>query len=88
MENILQELYWLCNEENIHKDSHNNQLQNALSKFTKCEDIFVKRLKGENLIIFNEMVDIVDEMTAHIAFDNFIAGTKIGAKLIFELLVD
>jgi hypothetical protein len=31
-------------------------------------------------------VDAVDEMTSNIAVDNFIDGTRVGAKLMIEIL--
>ena len=86
MKNFLEELYWLHQEEHPYRHSGNKALQRATDTFSTCEDILTKRLDGENLEWFNKSIDAADEMTAHTAIDNFVNGTKVGAKLMMEIL--
>jgi len=86
MENILEELYWLCNEENLQKLNDNKHLQRATNIFSECENILTERLKDKDFETFLKFVNVAGEINSHTAFDNFIDGVKVGAKLMIEIL--
>ena len=79
MDNILEELQRLNQERKPHKYNKNTEI------FSECENILYARLKDDDLKIFNKLIDAVDEMFTRIAFENFIDGATIGAKLIMEI---
>ena len=86
MKTYLEGLYWQQNESKFNKISRNKELQKATTEFSRYEHALTARLEGEELELFLKSVDAADEMTANIAVDNFIDGTKVGAKLMIEIL--
>ena len=73
-------------EENLYRHSRNRYLQKAASAFCECGDILTERLNGEDRKLLDKLLDAVSEMTANSDVKNFIDGTKIGAKLMLEIL--
>ena len=85
MQNMLEELYWLINEQRPCEYRENNAIDKATNVFSKCEEILTKKLEGENLNILIDLINSSDELTANIGIQNFIDGIKTGVKLMMEI---
>jgi len=88
MKNILRELHWLNDDIKLRNRITNPNIQKAGRELAKYEEILLKRLTGKNLRIFKKMVDATIDFAACNVEESFTDGAKIGARIIFELLVN
>ena len=82
MENILQELFAICED----KRPRNQDLSEALNEFYESKEHLIASLEGKNLATLLSLTEASTKVAGLIEKVYFIYGVKVGAKLIFEIL--
>ena len=84
---FLDELYY----GNINPNENRNQkklpYEKALKTFSDIESKLTKELNGENLKLFNELVNASDEISATSGVENFKIGFRLGVLMMCDSLL-
>ena len=84
MQNVLEDLFFGELRPNI---CDNARAKKAMKILDENEDILMKLLEGKEKKLFLEMVNAQSEVTGSSAVENFIAGFKLGARIVVEALI-
>lgn len=85
--NFIEELYYGNIQPNQKIYNKNSQCAEDMKRFCHCEDKLNELLKGEELDIFNNLIDTHDEITATVSLENFKLGFRIGVQMICDSLI-
>lgn len=85
--NFIEELYYGNIQPNQKMYNKNSQYAEDMKRFCHCEDKLNELLKGEELDIFNNLIDTHDEITATVSLENFKLGFRIGVQMICDSLI-
>ena len=85
--NFIEELYYgnINPNEKCYKKA--TQYDKALNVFTANEDKLKETLSGEQLKLFNELVNASDEISATSGVENFKIGFRLGVKMMCDSLL-
>ena len=83
---FLDELYY----GNINPNENSNRkplpYEKAVKTFSDIENKLTKELNGENLKLFNELVNVSDEISVTSGVENFKIGFKLGVMMMCDSL--
>lgn len=85
--NFIEELYYGNIQPNQKIYNKNSQYAEDMKRFCHCEDKLNELLKGEELDIFNNLIDTHDEITATVSLENFKLGFRLGVQMICDSLI-
>ena len=81
---FIEELYYGNINSNENRNRKTLPYEKAVRTFSEIENKLIKELNGENLKLFNELVNASDEISATSGVENF----KIGFILRVQLMTD
>ncbi len=87
MASFIEELYYGNINPNAKQFNLSSQYAKAMKTFCDNEKILIKELTGENLDLFNALVNAHDEITATSDIENFKLGFRLGVQMICDSLV-
>ena len=83
---FIEELYY----GNVNPDENRNRrplpYEKAAKTFSDIESKLTKELNGENLKLFNEFVNVSDEISATSGVENFKIGFRLGVMMMCDSL--
>lgn len=82
--NFIEELYYGNINPNQKTFEKGTQFAKALKLFCESESKLTEALTGENLKLFNDMVNAGDEITACTAVENFKIGFVLGVRMMVD----
>ena len=84
---FLDELYY--GNINPHENRNRKKLpyEKALKTFSDIESKLTKELNGENLKLFNELINASDEISAASGVENFKIGFRLGVLMMCDSLL-
>ena len=83
---FLEELYYGNINPNENRNRKKLSYEKALKTFSDIESKLTKELNGENLKLFNELVNASDEISATSGVENFKIGFKLGVLMMCDSL--
>ena len=83
---FLDELYYGNINPNENRNRKKLPYENALKIFSDIENKLTKELNGENLKLFNELVNASDEISATSGVENFKIGFRLGVLMMCDSL--
>ena len=83
---FLDELYYGNINPNENRNRKKLPYENALKTFSDIESKLTKELNGENLKLFNELVNASDEVRATSCVENLIIGFRLGDMMMCDSL--
>ena len=83
---FLDELYYGNINPNENRNRKKLPYENALKTFSDIESKLTKELNGENLKLFNELVNASDEISATSGVENFKIGFRLGVLMMCDSL--
>lgn len=87
MAGFIEELYYGNINPNAKQFNLSSQYAKAMKIFCDNEKTLIKELTGENLDLFNALVNAHDEITATSDIENFKLGFRLGVQMICDSLV-
>ena len=84
---FLDELYYGNINPNENRNRKKLPYEKALKTFSDIESKLTKELNGENLKLFNELVNASDEISAASGVENFKIGFRLGVKMMCDSLL-
>ena len=81
---FLDELYYGNINPNENRNRKKLPYENALKTFSDIESKLTKELNGENLKLFNELVNVSDEISATSGVENFKIGFRLGVLMMCD----
>lgn len=87
MASFIEELYYGNINPNAKQFHLSSQYAKAMKTFCENEKILIKELSGDNLNLFNALVNAHDEITATSDIENFKLGFRLGGQMICDSLV-
>ena len=84
---FLDELYYGNINPNENRNRKKLPYEKALKTFSDIESKLTKELNGENLKLFNELVNASDEIVAITSIENFKLGFRLGVQMICDSLI-
>ena len=84
---FLDELYYGNINPNENRNRKPLPYENAVRTFSDIESKLSKELNGENLKLFNELVNASDEISATSGVENFKIGFRLGVKMMCDSLL-
>lgn len=84
---FLDELYYGNINPNENRNRKKLPYENALKTFSDIESKLTKELNGENLKLFNELVNVSDEISATSGVENFKIGFRLGVLMMCDSLL-
>ena len=82
--NFIEELYYGNINPNEKRFDRDTQYAKALERFCKNKDKLTESLEGDNLKLFNELVNASDEVIACTRTENFKMGFILGVQLMAD----
>ena len=83
---FLDELYYGNINPNENRNRKKLPYEKALKTFSDIESKLTKELNGENLKLFNELVNASDEISATSGVENFKIGFRLGVLMMCDSL--
>ena len=83
---FLDELYYGNINPNENRNRKKLPYEKALKTFSDIESKLTKELNGENLKLFNELVNASDEISATSGIENFKIGFRLGVMMMCDTL--
>ena len=83
---FLDELYYGNINPNENRNRKKLSYEKALKTFSDIESKLTKELNGENLKLFNELVNASDEISATSGVENFKTGFRLGVMMMCDSL--
>ena len=83
---FLDELYYGNINPNENRNRKKLSYEKALKTFSDIESKLTKELNGENLKLFNELVNASDEISATSGIENFKLGFRLGVLMMCDSL--
>lgn len=87
MASFIEELYYGNINPNAKQFNLSSQHAKAMKTFCDNEATLIKELTGDNLDLFNALVNAHDEITATSDIENFKLGFRLGVQMICDSLV-
>ncbi len=84
--NFIEELYYGNINPNEKRYKKATPYDKALSIFTANENKLKEALSGEQLKLFNELVNVSDEISATSGVENFKIGFRLGVQMMCDSL--
>ena len=84
---FLDELYYGNINPNENRNRRPLPYENAVRTFSDIESKLSKELNGENLKLFNELVNASDEISAISSVENFKMGFRLGVMMMCDSLI-
>ena len=84
---FLDELYYGNINPNENRNRKPFPYENAVKTFSDIESKLTKELNGENLKLFNELVNVSDEISATSGVENFKIGFRLGVLMMCDSLL-
>ena len=84
--NFIEELYYGTINPNENRDRRPLPYEKAVRTFSDIESKLSKELNGENLKLFNELVNASDEISATSGVENFKIGFRLGVMMMCDNL--
>ena len=84
---FLDELYYGNINPNENRNRRPLPYEKAVRTFSDIESKLSKELNGENLKLFNELVNASDEISATSGVENFKIGFRLGIKMMCDSLL-
>ena len=84
---FLDELYYGNINPNENRNRRPLPYEKAVRTFSDIESKLSKELNGENLKLFNELVNASDEISATSGVENFKIGFRLGVKMMCDSLL-
>lgn len=82
--NFIEELFYGNINPNGIQLEGNSQYEKAMETFDKCEDALSTELSGENLKLFNRLIDANGEIDACLSFNSFKMGFILGVQMMTD----
>ena len=83
---FIEELYYGNINPNENRNRKQLPYEKAVKTFSDIEGKLSKELNGENLKLFNELVNASDEISATSSFENFKIGFRLGVMMMCDCL--
>ena len=87
MASFIEELYYGNINPNAKQFNLSSQYAKAMKTFCDNEAKLIKELTGDNLDLFNALINAHDEITATSDIENFKLGFRLGVQMICDSLV-
>jgi len=84
---FLDELYYGNINPNENRKRRPCPYEKAVKTFSEVESKLTKELNGENLKLFNELVNASDEISATSGVENFKTGFRLGVMMMCDSLL-
>ena len=84
---FIDELYYGNINPNENRNRKKLPYEKALKTFSDIESKLTKELNGENLKLFNELVNASDEISATSGVENFKIGFRLGVLMMCDSLL-
>ena len=84
---FLDELYYGNINPNENRNRRPLPYEKAVRSFSDIESKLSKELNGENLKLFNELVNVSDEISATSSVENFKIGFRLGVLMMCDSLL-
>ena len=84
---FLDELYYGNINPNENRNRKPLPYEKAVKTFSEVESKLAKELNGENLKLFNELVNASDEISATNGVENFKIGFRLGVQMMCDSLL-
>ncbi len=84
---FLDELYYGNINPNENRNRRPLPYEKAVKTFSDIENKLTKELNGENLKLFNELVNASDEISATSGVENFKIGFRLGVQMMCDSLL-
>jgi len=84
---FIEELYYGNINPNEKRYESNKPYDKAVKAFSDIENKLSKELNGENLKLFNELVNASDEISATSGVENFKIGFRLGVQMMCDILL-
>ena len=84
---FLDELYYGNINPNENRNRKHLPYEKAVKTFSDIENKLTKELNGENLKLFNELVNASDEISATSSVENFKIGFRLGVLMMCDSLL-
>ena len=84
--NLIEELYYGNINPNEKRNKKKFSYEKHVKTFSEIEEKLTKELNGENLKLFNELVNASDEISAASGVENFKIGFILGVRLMVDCL--
>lgn len=81
---FIEELFYGNINPNEKKFTQDSKYAVALRKFCDSEQKLSKQLSGDNLKLFNDLINAYDEVTAYTSIENFKIGFILGVHLMAD----
>lgn len=88
MKKVLEDLYFGEIHPNIRSYDENPRLQKAEQVIDENQEILLKLLEGKERKLFLDLVNAQDEAGETAAYENFVYGFQLGARIILESVVE
>ena len=85
--NFLDELYYGNINPNENRNRKTLPYEKAVRTFSDIENKLSKELNGDNLKLFNELVNASDEISATSCVENFKMGFRLGVMMMCDSLL-
>ena len=83
---FIEELYYGNINPNENRNRKPFPYEKAVKTFSDIESKLTKELNGENLKLFNELVNVSDEISATSGVENFKIGFRLGVMMMCDRL--
>ena len=83
---FIEELYYGNINPNENRNRKQLPYEKAVKTFSDIENKLTKELNGENLKLFNELVNVSDEISATSGVENFKIGFRLGVLMMCDSL--
>ena len=87
MASFIEELYYGNINPNAKQFNLSSQYAKAMKTFCNNEKALTEKLSGDNLDLFNDLINAHDEITATSDIENFKLGFRLGVQMICDSLV-
>ncbi len=87
MASFIEELYYGNINPNAKQFNLSSRYAKAMKTFCDSENILTKELSGNNLDLFNDLINAHDEISATGDVENFKLGFRLGVQMICDSLV-
>ena len=84
---FIEELYYGNINPNENRNRKQLPYEKAVRTFSNIESKLTKELNGENLKLFNELVNASDEISATSGVENFKIGFRLGVMMMCDSLL-
>ncbi|MCL2509284.1 MAG: hypothetical protein FWF05_08930 [Oscillospiraceae bacterium] len=84
MKNILKELWYGNIDPKEYRTNHSGELDRVIEALCENESALLQSLEGKEKKMFEAFADATGKLSLYEKTDTFVAGFRLGAKIIFE----